>query len=355
MLATALAPVIGYDEAAKLAKEALKSGPDHPRARARARDGPGRARPAARPGGDDRTRARRRARPAAEGPRGAGRAGPGPAAPSASAVMFGWTTHDEPVQARDQRRAPRSVASTGPRHDGRLGDREARSPARRSSTSPCGDPGVRVVDRDDRRVGPAIIVELVGLKRDRPGPRARLPVEATAGVPVPRPVSPARHSRRGRRPACTGDEPHGRLIDASPRRAGRPAAAPPQRRCRPPSRRSRTTSQPRVHGMSMRHAPRRRRAARSARRRPARAVMPTSAVPIIASVWAAARAGRRRSPATSPASVVAPGDVADDRDERRDGRAARPPASPSRSAQPRVATSRATRPATSASGTISAR
>ena len=37
MLATALAPVIGYDDAAKLAKEALKSRPDDPRARPRAR------------------------------------------------------------------------------------------------------------------------------------------------------------------------------------------------------------------------------------------------------------------------------------------------------------------------------
>ena len=37
MLATALAPVIGYDEAAKLAKEALQVRPDDPRPRARAR------------------------------------------------------------------------------------------------------------------------------------------------------------------------------------------------------------------------------------------------------------------------------------------------------------------------------
>ena len=59
MLATALAPVIGYDEAATLAKEALKSGPDDPRAGPGARDGPGRARPAARSGRDDRAGPRR--------------------------------------------------------------------------------------------------------------------------------------------------------------------------------------------------------------------------------------------------------------------------------------------------------
>ena len=60
MLATALAPVIGYDEAAKLAKEALQERPHDPRAGARARDGRGRGGPAARSGRDDRARPRRR-------------------------------------------------------------------------------------------------------------------------------------------------------------------------------------------------------------------------------------------------------------------------------------------------------
>ena len=61
MLATALAPVIGYDEAAKLAKEALKSGRTiRELALERGMDA-GRARPPARSGRDDRARAGRRA------------------------------------------------------------------------------------------------------------------------------------------------------------------------------------------------------------------------------------------------------------------------------------------------------
>ena len=63
MLATALAPVIGYDEAAKLAKEAFRSGRTIRELALERGHRAGAARPAARPGGDDRARPRRRARP----------------------------------------------------------------------------------------------------------------------------------------------------------------------------------------------------------------------------------------------------------------------------------------------------
>ena len=62
MLATALAPEIGYDAAAAMAKEAHKTGQDDPRAGAREGHGRRQARRAARPGRDDRARPRRRAR-----------------------------------------------------------------------------------------------------------------------------------------------------------------------------------------------------------------------------------------------------------------------------------------------------
>ena len=60
MLATALAPEIGYDAAAALAKEAFKTGRTIRELAIGARDRPGPARRAARPGGDDRARPRRR-------------------------------------------------------------------------------------------------------------------------------------------------------------------------------------------------------------------------------------------------------------------------------------------------------
>ena len=61
MLATALAPEIGYDAAAALAKEAFKSGRTIRELATRARDRRGSARRAARSGRDDRARPRRRA------------------------------------------------------------------------------------------------------------------------------------------------------------------------------------------------------------------------------------------------------------------------------------------------------
>ena len=61
MLATALAPEIGYDAAAALAKEALKSGRTIRDLAIGARHRPGSARRAARSRGDDRARPRRRA------------------------------------------------------------------------------------------------------------------------------------------------------------------------------------------------------------------------------------------------------------------------------------------------------
>ena len=57
MLATALAPVIGYDEAAKLAKEAFKTGRTIRELALERGHGPGRAGPPARSGRDDRARA----------------------------------------------------------------------------------------------------------------------------------------------------------------------------------------------------------------------------------------------------------------------------------------------------------
>ena len=64
MLATALAPVIGYDAAAKLAKEALAERPDDPRAGPRAGHSGGRPRRPPRSGPDDPSRERTAARPA---------------------------------------------------------------------------------------------------------------------------------------------------------------------------------------------------------------------------------------------------------------------------------------------------
>ena len=86
MLATALAPVIGYDEAAKLAEGGLQERQDDPRPGPRARDGPGRAGPTARSGLDDRTRARRRTRGRLTATATDGR---GSARPTRSMIRFG--------------------------------------------------------------------------------------------------------------------------------------------------------------------------------------------------------------------------------------------------------------------------
>ena len=66
MLATALAPEIGYDAAAALAKEALKSGRTIRELAVGARDRRRTASTPARPGVDDRARPRRRPAAAAE-------------------------------------------------------------------------------------------------------------------------------------------------------------------------------------------------------------------------------------------------------------------------------------------------
>ncbi len=171
MLATALAPVIGYDEAAKLAKEAFKSGTDDPRAGPRARDGPGRPRPAARPGRDDRTRARRRTLPAADPPAPAPRRGPrltrpappGPPDPRSALVRSGDDLHP----SLGSRRCPARAGGWPARRGGR---RTAGRPAHRRRAvrlhARCRDPLRDPADADRGS-------DLDGARRGHDDPRRR--------------------------------------------------------------------------------------------------------------------------------------------------------------------------------------
>ena len=106
MLATALAPEIGYDAAAALAKEALKSGRTIRELALERGIAAGRARPAARPGRDDRARPGRR-RAAADGT-GPGRPDRGDGTPVTIAPMTATPAWDRaaalPVPAVGRRR-----------------------------------------------------------------------------------------------------------------------------------------------------------------------------------------------------------------------------------------------------------
>ena len=205
MLATALAPVIGYDEAAKLAKEAFKSGRTiRELALERGMDA-GRARPAARPGRDDRARPRRRTRPAADVPGGrheTGRRRRGPRRPLdpragiPTAVQAGPKTsqpagHGTSIAtAAAATRPRRPIVSPG--HDRRPRRRAScrRSPrsVRPPVTGPSAQPSAVADQRDDPR-------EVAR----RPRARRRAPGDPRAAI--------ARAKARSRRPRRPGRRP----------------------------------------------------------------------------------------------------------------------------------------------------
>ena len=191
MLATALAPVIGYDDAAKLAKEAQERSHD-PRARDRARDGPGRAGPAARPGGDDRARSRRRSgrRLSRQAARWHRAAGVRPA--DRRSVRPRLARHDEQDADRRPHAAEREP-DPGPRDEHRHRPTTTSIPIAPSPTRTRIDPDGRGRDHRD------------GLRRAR-----------ASGRPSDRP----RSTRRG--PAI-----HATNADGRERRSDRPIARPP--------------------------------------------------------------------------------------------------------------------------------
>ena len=216
MLATALAPVIGYDEAAKLAKEAFKSGRTIRELAARARDGSGRAGPAARPGGDDRARPRRRAgrrlRTPARGPA------------TRRARPAGYNPRDDRDPPLGSRRRPARPVGRRPAARGRRAARRDCRPSPSCSTS-CATPScgsrpsgcgsrsdawtARGEERhDDGRRPPSPGDAKV--TTTQPGPAARAEYEiwistARSSGPTASAHRSARSGRSGNRPRGLGD------------------------------------------------------------------------------------------------------------------------------------------------------
>ena len=249
MLATALAPEIGYDEAATLAKEAFKSGRTiRELALERGMDA-GRAGPAARPGGDDRAGPGRGRRQPAGGQRRSGAAPgrmtdgrpeprPGPSDRSNSST----TPIDRPAgrRTRARRRVHGKSMALAPASTARA-DRCRRRPGRagrrpepcRPSRAVC---AAASVGRPTAREAAASAEDPGDIAEPAPpprpagcaaplvdGPASAAPAIATRRNPTAR-ASPAARSLTGSRASPAG--PAGRTR----RRDGRPQAATDQGR-----------------------------------------------------------------------------------------------------------------------------